>query len=378
MKKIFGKTSRAAKTGLRSSIKSGQSYYKSKILSRFFWGRSNLYKQVLHFFIFTVAILIALSGFTVAAYSNQSKNRSFSAEASTFGDLDQLEQGGNIETILLASTTANFQIINHKVKDGESYDDLAARYNVEVESIKLSNLDTIDYYQDDPPEGETLRIPDINGVLIKIDEDDTLDKIMDDLLNGSRLDVIEINNLRGPEYALDPGEFILVPDGRIDPPPKPVTATSPSASYSPYVPVSIPIPSPSEAVLRGVQFVDPLFGCGGYGYSRGFSSWHPGVDLTKGGGCWIRAAASGTVTYAGWANGGQGFMVRIDHGNGVQTEYFHGDGRFNVQAGQAVGQGDQIMYMGCTGFCTGTHLHLTMKLDGILIDPAPYVPYWRP
>ncbi len=350
-------------------------FYKNKIVYRLFWGRSNLYRRVIHFAVFSLTLTFIVFNFSSRIFSQQQKQNTIFSNSLTIGNSDLLEQGGNIETILLAPTTNNFQIFEYSVKSGDTYDSISSTYGITVESIKLSNLDKIDYYKDQPSEGVALRIPEINGILMKTEESDSLDSVVGKLLQGNRLDVIEINNLRGPDYDLPNDDYILIPDGLIRPP-------APAIPVPIYIapPPSIPIPSASEAVLAGVSFIDPLSdgSCGGYGYSRGFSSWHAGVDLTRGGGCIIRAAASGTVEYAGWASGGQGFMVRINHGNGVQTQYFHGSGDFYVVPGQGVNAGDAVMYMGCTGYCTGTHLHLTMLYNGVLIDPAPFVPFWRP
>jgi murein DD-endopeptidase MepM/ murein hydrolase activator NlpD len=130
--------------------------------------------------------------------------------------------------------------------------------------------------------------------------------------------------------------------------------------------------------LNNVQFVNPLSnpGCAGYIQSRGF--WgiyaHNGVDLAKNGGCPVRAAAEGDVIFAGWSDYGEGYNVRIYHGNGVQTSYYHGETIW-VSVGDHVTAGQEIMYMGCTGNCSGTHVHLGLRLDGTFIDPSPYIPY---
>src|ERR1700733_6017134 len=77
--------------------------------------------------------------------------------------------------------------------------------------------------------------------------------------------------------------------------------------------------------------------------SRGFSSYHAGIDLAAPLGSTIRAAAAGTVIYAGWY-AGYGNMVDIQHADGVVTRYAHmsayvpelGNGT-PVKAGQVIG-----------------------------------------
>ena len=113
-----------------------------------------------------------------------------------------------------------------------------------------------------------------------------------------------------------------------------------------------------------------------YGWSIGYgSNFHKGTDLAGGCGNSIFAAASGTVIYAaqGW-NGGYGNMVLIDHGNGVITRYGHiTDGGIQVSAGQSVGVGNRIAFIGNTGKSTGCHLHFEVMVNGDPIDPVPFM-----
>lgn len=113
-------------------------------------------------------------------------------------------------------------------------------------------------------------------------------------------------------------------------------------------------------------YVNPLSdeSCEGYTITRGWTRGHTGVDMQKMGGCWINAVASGTVTHAGMCNGGLGFCTVIEHDNGMSSLYAHGNGDFKVKEGFRVNPGDKIMYMGCSGRCTGTHLHFSLLPNG--------------
>lgn len=350
-----------------------QYFYRYKVLSRFFWGRSLLYRNITYIFILSITLFFFFSGISNRILVLSKSNDTFTPELLK-ADTDLLSQGASSQSIALAKTTENFRIFEHNVESGETYSSIAQKYNVEVESIKLSNLDRINYYGGNPSAGIKLRIPEINGVLVLAKANENIDQIMSRVIKGNRLDVIEVNNIKTPDYVLAVEKYVLIPDGLIKPPPPPI----PQPIYT-AAPRPAPIPSPGEAVYAGIAFVDPLshHACAGYSYSRGFSSWHNGVDLAKGGGCPIRAAAAGTVEFAGWS-GWEGFMVRINHGNGVYSLYFHGDGQMWVHPGQQVYAGQDIMYMGCTGACTGTHLHFSLRQNGIFFDPSPYVPYWRP
>ena len=100
------------------------------------------------------------------------------------------------------------------------------------------------------------------------------------------------------------------------------------------------------------------------------STDHKGIDIGVAMNSDVAAADGGKVTYAGW-NGGYGYMVRIDHGNGRVTEYAHLNG-FYVQKGQSVKKGEVIALSGSTGNSTGPHLHFGVKQNGTYVDPMIY------
>ncbi len=98
---------------------------------------------------------------------------------------------------------------------------------------------------------------------------------------------------------------------------------------------------------------------------------HMGIDIAATRGTAILATASGTVTYAGWS-GGYGYLVKINHGNGVETYYGHCS-KLYVSAGDTVEAGEQIAAVGSTGNSTGNHLHFEIRLDGKQVNPQTYV-----
>lgn len=103
---------------------------------------------------------------------------------------------------------------------------------------------------------------------------------------------------------------------------------------------------------------------------------HRGMDITTNGasGRPIVAAASGTVTYAGWDSTGHGYRVVINHGNGLQTGYSHcKSGSIRVRVGQQVAQGQQIASIGSTGNSSGPHLHFEVIRNGTRVNPLPYI-----
>lgn len=146
-------------------------------------------------------------------------------------------------------------------------------------------------------------------------------------------------------------------------------------SKGPSISVSTPIPTPEILITNTNELVSPLStDCTGSVVTRGYiGEHHKGMDFTRNGGCWINSAGDGKVVNAGWGSGGEGFQVTIDHGNGLETRYHHGNGEFKVATGDTVLKGELIMYMGCSGNCSGEHLHFEMMINGVLVNPKEYI-----
>ena len=98
---------------------------------------------------------------------------------------------------------------------------------------------------------------------------------------------------------------------------------------------------------------------------------HKAIDLAADKGTPIFAAAAGTVTYAGW-DGDYGYNVIIQHANGMKTRYAHANA-LCVSTGATVAQGDMIATVGSTGRSTGNHLHFEVIVNGVRVNPAPYI-----
>ncbi len=103
----------------------------------------------------------------------------------------------------------------------------------------------------------------------------------------------------------------------------------------------------------------------------GKSEMHRGVDFAGKSGSDVVAVAGGIVTRAG-KNGGYGYSVEIDHGNGYVTRYGHNQ-MLLVQAGEAIKRGQVIAKLGSTGRSTGPHVHYEVLKNGARINPMKFV-----
>jgi murein DD-endopeptidase MepM/ murein hydrolase activator NlpD len=103
----------------------------------------------------------------------------------------------------------------------------------------------------------------------------------------------------------------------------------------------------------------------------GTSRSHFGIDMHGNTGDPIAAAAAGQVITAGWMSG-YGNTVIISHGDGVTTLYAH-QSEVLVGYGDMVDGGDAIGKVGSTGFSTGPHLHWEIRVEGVAVDPLPYL-----
>ena len=114
-----------------------------------------------------------------------------------------------------------------------------------------------------------------------------------------------------------------------------------------------------------------------FGYRRdpftGERRGHSGMDLAVPTGTSVRAALPGTVTVSTYNQGGYGYYVMIDHGNGLSTLYGH-NSQLLARVGQTVEAGDVIALSGSTGRSTGPHLHFEVRINGERTNPRSYLP----
>ncbi len=148
----------------------------------------------------------------------------------------------------------------------------------------------------------------------------------------------------------------------------------------------------TKVVYRGTKDPPPRIGTGTFDYpfdtsrgrvTSGFGMrYHPiykdyrrhtGIDVGMSSGSPIYASDGGKVVYVGY-NGGYGMMIKIDHGENIETIYAHLS-KYYVKVGDKVFKGEKIGLSGNTGTSTGPHLHFEVRKLGTPIDPKKYLSF---
>ncbi len=107
--------------------------------------------------------------------------------------------------------------------------------------------------------------------------------------------------------------------------------------------------------------------------TAGASTYHKGIDVGASLGTEVIASIAGTVTTATY-NSVSGYYVVIDHGDGVETKYLHAS-KLLVKEGDYVQRGQPVILVGSTGVSTGPHLHFSLYVNGVAVNPLDYVTY---
>jgi len=274
--------------------------------------------------------------------------------------------------------------IVYTVQPGDTVASIAEAYGIDVQYILWNNADL---YED--PDlllvGYKLQIPTVNGLIYNVKLGDTLS----DIASFYQIDVPSIlafvpNDIASADTVIE-GMVLVLPGAALPPPPIPaavtaVEATNPEPEPEPEVsaPAPEPEPPPPEAPPpASTGYIWPFSGSisSHFGEYRGGNSYHMGVDIDAFGryGAPIVAAASGTVVLVTNMDWGLGTYIVIRHADGSETVYAHLSAVYVAQ-GQSVAQGEQIGAIGCTGYCTGAHLHFELWIGGSAVNPLAYLP----
>lgn len=269
------------------------------------------------------------------------------------------------------SRRAYAQGIIHTVAAGDTYQKLAQRYGIAVETIRNANrLEEGVALQP----GQDLLILPVDGVVHTVSKGQTLIGIGE--LYGIASETIASQNNIAGSYIL-PGQELIIPGG------KPIIQKPQVAAVPPPVkPGTAPKPAETPAKKPTVEAkANPTAGtmqmpCNNCYFTQYYHPGHEAVDIQTRGGGPIFAAEDGTVVRAdyGW-NGGYGNVIEVDHGNGIITLYGHNKELY-VAVGDAVERGEQIAWMGRTGRvygATGIHIHFEVRVNGVKKNPVLYL-----
>ncbi|MCJ7513794.1 MAG: M23 family metallopeptidase [Anaerolineales bacterium] len=287
-----------------------------------------------------------------------------------------IERQTDVHTVV--PSRPRLEIVKYLVQKGDTLFGIAEKFNLKPESILWGNWVELDGDPHTLQPGQELSILPIDGALHLWSAGESLEGVATffrvsptDILEwpGNALDLdIDIANPGIPE-----GTALVIPDGKRDAP----TWKSPRITRANPASASILGAGACSAVSDGPigtgSFAWPTSSTwvSGYNYNPGV---HPAIDLGGSVGNGIFAADSGVVVYSGWNDWGYGYVIVIDHGNGWQSLYAHLS-TINSGCGQAVFQGQVIGGMGCTGNCSGPHLHFELMNDSYgKVNPLDFLP----
>ncbi|OGG32102.1 hypothetical protein A3I51_01600 [Candidatus Gottesmanbacteria bacterium RIFCSPLOWO2_02_FULL_38_8] len=255
-----------------------------------------------------------------------------------------------LSTTTEISDKPRFEIIDYEVAKGDTLGTIAEKFGISVDTIKWANsLKTEKLIP-----GQSLRIPPVTGIVHKVAAGDNIYSVAkkyksdpQKIVNFPANDFADLDT-----FALNIGQILFVPDG-----------VMPEAA-----PVYRAAPVPQFIAGTGGKFMWPAQGQ----ISQYPVAYHMAVDIANRSAPPIAAGDAGMVVFAGCVKYGYGCHVIINHPEGFQTLYAHMSS-FNVSAGQSVGRGQVLGKMGCTGRCTGTHLHFEVRKNGVILNPLSFL-----
>ncbi|MCB9449896.1 MAG: M23 family metallopeptidase [Anaerolineaceae bacterium] len=264
------------------------------------------------------------------------------------------------------------EVIQYAAVKGDSIYSIAERFGLQAETIAWSNPRSIIEILSP---GQEINILPVDGVYEQAIGSTTVHELAEKYKVADPYTVLdsEFNGtLAG--YDLDTilpsGTWVVIPGGQGEEITwNPGIVTEDGSGGSGYVTQLDPgQPGSCGAVQNpggGAYWGKPL---SSYTWVRGFSSWHPGVDLAAPLGTPVYAANSGVVIFNGWNSWGYGTLVVLAHGPYL-TLYGHLSGT-TVSCGQLITVGQQIGMVGSTGNSSGPHLHFEIRYGQTQQDPA--------
>jgi murein DD-endopeptidase MepM/ murein hydrolase activator NlpD len=278
---------------------------------------------------------------------------------------ETVEQKINDETLILEAQQmaeafkiqmSQPRLVEYVAKATDTPETIASTYELKLTTITVSNALNKDSKLQ---EGQKLFFPSVDGIAYKIKDGENLwDLAM--LYKIDFNDLLVINNLSSPN-KLKLGQQIILPGIEAlkegSQPKKDAAKAASTTSLSRGV-----------STTRGVW---PARGAITSRYGKRWGRQHQGIDIGVPSGTSVKAFASGKVVFSGW-EGGYGYLVRINHGNGLETYYAH-NSKLLVKVGQTVEAGSVIAKSGNTGNSTGPHVHFEVRKNGAAVNPFSYL-----
>ena len=256
--------------------------------------------------------------------------------------------------------TKPLSITAYIVKDGDSLWAIANTFNLDLDTIvgsnKLKDINMLKL-------GTTLRIPNQDGIFVKIGKNGSLSAIANKY--GSSKEAAMIANGLDEHSVISPGREIFLPGAKVV---AVVESGGRRASRS----------IKSDFIVSGSRkFRWPVMGkiSSSFGWRRSpFGKrrvFHAGLDIRAPRGRTIVAAGDGRIVHSGWM-GGYGRTIVIAHSNGHTTLYGHCS-RLLARSGARVNRGQIIAQVGSTGRSTGNHLHFEVRKNGTPMNPIRFL-----
>ena len=349
---------------------------KDSIVKKMFWGRGSFLKYAVQIATIIVVVILSIS-YVYRAPSIINANEE-ELDYISVAEGDTLAMNATLNTAIPKDRERR-GIEEYTVMNGDTLSTIAAKYEVSVQTIKWANNLTSDMVKP----GQKLEIPLTDGVLVTVKKGDTLSSLAKKY-SGNEQAIADFNLLDYP-FILSEGQKLVIPEGKMPAPPKPVYAAAPktyvSGSTSSVRSYSVGVADPSVGKFLGW----PVAGKSAKISQNYRGRLHTGIDIADRNLPNILAAADGTVIFAGCSSvcpplgstyGGREYAwsIQIDHGNGYTTWYAHLKNIY-VRSGQTVKRGQAIGQMGSTGRSTGPHLHFELRKGvrwGTDVNPRLY------
>lgn len=256
-------------------------------------------------------------------------------ELTVSSDLNDLE----------ADLLARAEILFYRIKAGDTLWDIAAAFDIDVDTIRWSNP-AVARNPDSVPLGTELVILPVKGAYVTVAVGDNLERL------ATRWGVAPEDIARYPANGLSagqeprPGARLVIPHGRLE--------------------VNLAPPGPPPP---GFAYAWPIRGTVTQGYRTG----HRAIDFGAPYGAKVYAARAGRVVHRAWSSEGYGFLVMVDHGDGSRAYYSHLKGAW-ANVGDWLPFGGLVGEVGSTGNSTGPHVHFEIRIGGVPQNPLSLLP----